>query len=262
MIPGRLAALLPEAMAIARAAGQAILEHAPSAATARKKADASPVTDADEAAEAVILAGLARLSPGIKVVSEERVSAQGSPFAGPATPRFYWLVDPLDGTREFVARRADYSVNLALVADGFPVLGALHSPVRDVGWGGCGPGTAVRVDAAAAPRSIRARVAPTDGVVVVSSRSHGDDAAVAAFLDDRHVAQHRRLGSALKFALLAEGEADLYPRFGPTMEWDTAAGQAILEAAGGRVETLAGARLACGRPGFRNPDFFARGATS
>jgi 3'(2'), 5'-bisphosphate nucleotidase len=256
--PAARAALVPAIVALVREAGRAIV--ARRGAAARLKRDESPVTDADEACERAVVAGLRRLTPGIPIVSEEQIAAGEAPFAAGGAPAEFWLVDPLDGTREFVAGRDEYSVNIALVEAGFPALGVVHGPADDVTWAASGPGTATRADRGGAPRPIRARPAPADGVVVVSSRSHGDAAALAAYLEDHRVAAHRRLGSALKFGLLAEGAADLYPRFGPTMEWDTAAGQAVLEAAGGRVETVAGRRLGCGRPDFRNPDFVARGA--
>ena len=255
MSPAAVAARLPEFVALARAAGREILAHR--GAGARRKADSSPVTDADEAAEAVLLAGLGGLTPDLPIVSEEQVSAGTGGFVG-ETPPSFWLVDPLDGTREFVAGRDTFSVNLALIVGRFPALGVVHDPVGDVTWTGTATG-ATRIESGAA-RPIRTRPPPSAGLDVVSSFSHGDEAALAGFLDEESVASHRRLGSAIKFGLLAEGKADLYPRFGATMEWDTAAGQAVLEAAGGRVETLAGARLAYGKPGFRNPDFIARGA--
>jgi 3'(2'), 5'-bisphosphate nucleotidase len=251
--------LIPALVELARAAGRAALAHYRPSLIAREKRDGTPVTDADEAAEAIIIAGLSRLAPEIPVISEEEVAKGRAPFdAGSAPPRF-WLVDPLDGTREFVAGNGEFCINIGLAEDRRALLGVLHAPVDDLCWTACGAGTAARRERNDPPRPIRARPVPPTGNVVLSSRSHGDGTAFHAFLEGEHVAEQRRLGSARKLALIAEGSADLYPRFGPTSEWDTCAGQAILEAAGGRVETLAGAPLAYGKPGFRNPDFIARG---
>jgi 3'(2'), 5'-bisphosphate nucleotidase len=141
-----------------------------------------------------------------------------------------------------------------------PVLGVVHAPAAGLTWWGCGPGTAMMQRAGAAPVSIHARRPPPEGLVVAESRSHGDRAAVDAFLSDYKVAGRKACGSALKLGLVAQGEADVYPRFGPTMEWDTAAGHAVVESAGGRIETLSGGPLVYGKPGLRNPDFIAWGA--
>ena len=277
------------------------------------KSDASPVTQADERAEACILAGLAALTPGLPVVAEEAMSRAG--MAGilggaasdtavntaPGSPSFnrhgdvFWLVDPLDGTREFIARNGEFTVNIALVENGEPVLGVVLAPALPQGpvlylgvagqgawravWtpglregrGEQGAAADVLVDASVpapgqgAPwQPIAARSAPRHGITVVGSRSHGDDLAMQAFIASRAgsppVVDHRGIGSSLKFCLLAEGQADLYPRLGRTMEWDTAAGQAVLQAAGGQVLTLEGQPLRYGKPGFENPHFVAQGA--
>lgn len=209
----------------------------------------------------MILAGLRRLTPAIPIVSEEEVASGRAPFAGGGSvPPAFWLVDPLDGTREFVARNGEFSINLGLVRDRAAIFGVVLAPVGGHGWATTGAGTTIAFAADGTRRTIRCRRPPVEGAVVVSSRSHGDDAALDAFLDGRRIAARRRLGSALKFGALASGEADLYPRFGPTGEWDSCAGQAILEAAGGHVETARGGTLLYGKPGFRNPDFIARGA--
>lgn len=170
-----------------------------------------------------------------------------------------WIVDPLDGTREFVERNGQFAVNIGLVLDGRPALGVVLQPTTGVAWsGGHGLG-AFRAEVDGPERAIRARAKPADGIVVLSSKSHGSSAE-AAYCDGEHVREHRRIGSAAKFGLLAEGAGDLYPRFGPTSEWDTAAGEALLVAAGGHVERTDGTLLAYGKRGFRNPDFVARGA--
>lgn len=258
MTSAELAALLPEVEAVARAASARILQIYNTGFAVRDKADATPVTEADETSEALIVEGLRRLSPDIPVVAEEAVS-RGEFAAGPPPARF-WLVDPLDGTREFVARNGEFSINIGLVIDRRPVLGVLHAPVLDTTWTSAGPATA-RVRRGSAPAvPVRARRKPATGGLAVQSRSHGDRAAVEAYAAERGITDFRIHGSAIKFGMLAEGSADLYPRFGKTMEWDTCAGHAILEAAGGHVETLTGTPLLYGKPGFRNPDFVACGA--
>jgi 3'(2'), 5'-bisphosphate nucleotidase len=253
------ASLVGGLLQIARAAGKAALVHYGRGAAARAKLDGSPVTDADDAAEAVILAGLARLTPDIPVVSEERIAAGDRPFRASAAPARFWLVGPLDGTKEFVAGNGEFCVNIGLVVDGYPAIGVIHAPVDDITWACDGRGAVFRTVRDGPRLPIATRVAPPGGVVVVSSRSHARGPALDAYLEDFHVAGRRILGSAIKLAIVAGGEADLYPRFGPTSEWDTCAGQAILEQAGGSVVTLSGNRLAYGKPKFANPDFIARG---
>jgi 3'(2'), 5'-bisphosphate nucleotidase len=247
--------LLPGVVALAERAGGVILEHYREGVETRAKADASPVTVADEAAEAVILAGLAELTPAIAVVAEETVAGGHVPALkdGP-----FWLVDPLDGTKEFLSRNGEFTVNIALIEGHEPVLGVVLAPARgQVWWGARGQGAMTREGGAA--RVIAVRPRPASGAVAVASRSHSD-AETEAFLDREGVAQRISAGSSLKFCLVAEGKADLYPRFGPTMEWDTAAGHAVLAAAGGRVTTRDGAPFLYRKPDFRNPGFIARGA--
>jgi 3'(2'), 5'-bisphosphate nucleotidase len=169
------------------------------------------------------------------------------------------VVDPLDGTREFVAKNDEFAVCIGLVEDGRPVLGVLHGPAVGLTYAAYGPGTATCQRRGGAIEPIRARLPSPDGLVVVHSRSHENSRRVGEFLETFRVLERRKCGSALKFGLIAAGEADLYPRFGTTMEWDTAAGQAILEAAGGRVEDLTGAPLAYGKPGLKNDGFIAWG---
>jgi len=226
----------------------------------RRKADASPVTEADHASEAIILEGLRALTPGVPVVSEEEVSHKGASFDHGKPPRRFWLVDPVDGTKEFVAKRGEFTINIGLVEDGRPILGVLHVPITGKTYTAAGTGSATLHDVAGAARRIHVRHAPVSGIVVLASRSHGDKAGVTAFLDDYKVAERRLMGSAIKFGLIAEGAGDLYPRLGPTMEWDTCAGHAILEAAGGTVLTLSGKPLRYGKRDFLNPDFIAQGA--
>ena len=193
--------------------------------------------------------------PEIPVISEETVDAEGLP----QVPARFWVVDPLDGTREFVARNDEFAVNIGLVEDGRAVLGVLHGPAVGLTYLAHGSGTARRRRGTGAFEPISAREPGPDGIVVVHSRSHDNSRRLAEYFERRRILERRRCGSALKFGVLAAGEADLYPRFGTTMEWDTAAGQAILEAAGGQVVTLAGAPLVYGKPGLKNDGFLAWG---
>ena len=248
--------LLAPVEALARQAGAVILHVYAGDFAVQHKADASPVTAADEQAEAVIVPGLRALTPGWPVVAEEAQSRGSGACGGPT----FWLVDPLDGTREFVQRNGEFTVNIALVVDGEPVLGVVYLPVPDRLYAGvCGRGAWVQDSAGR--RTIACRLPPAQGLTVASSRAHGDESALGAFLQGQPVAQRLAAGSSLKFGLLAEGRADLYPRFGRTMEWDTAAGHAVLAAAGGSVCDLQGQPLRYGKPGFENPHFVARGRT-
>jgi 3'(2'), 5'-bisphosphate nucleotidase len=247
--------LLEAARRAAREASKAILEVYATQFDVRRKEDTSPVTDADERAEHLIIAALTKAAPEIPVIAEELAAAQGLPEA----PPLFWLVDPLDGTKEFIARNGEFSINIGLIEGDRPVLGVVHVPARNVTYSGAGPGTAQRQENDAVPLPIEARRVPTTGQVVVHSRSHIDSKRLDAFLAPYPTAQRKISGSAVKFCLIAEGSADLYPRLGPTMEWDTAAGQAVLEAAGGAVTTLDGVSLRYAKPGYRNPDFIAKG---
>ncbi len=242
---------LEQVIDAARAAGDAVLDVYSLGATARTKADGSPVTEADERSQEIILARLEKIAPTVPVVAEEgdRRQVSGSSF---------WLVDPLDGTKEFLSGNGEFTVNIALVEDRVPVLGVVLAPARGRLFAAA-PSRGAEVHDAAGSQCIAARRIPSDGAIVVSSRSHGDPGALERFTAGRRVAACVSAGSSLKFCLVAAGEADLYPRFGRTMEWDTAAGDAILRAAGGRVTDLAGRPLVYGKPGFENPQFVARG---
>jgi 3'(2'), 5'-bisphosphate nucleotidase len=259
MIDERRRAAWPPALAeIARLAGRAIMQVYATPFDVRAKADRSPVTDADEAAEEIILAALAELDPAIPVIAEERVAKGLAPPLAARAEGPFWLVDPLDGTSEFVSRNGEFTVNIALVENRRPSLGVIHLPVGDITYTGAGPGRAFRAEAGGKPAPIAARRAPAEGCVALVSRSHlhpGDEAWLAKFPVRRRAVS----GSSLKFARLAEGAADIYPRFGPTMEWDTAAGQAVLVAAGGSVRAPDGSELLYAKPDFRNGGFIARG---
>ena len=246
--------LLTELTASVVRASAAILAVAASALATRHKADQSPVTAADEASEAVILRDLSRLLPGLPVVSEE---AEGD--GRPAIGRDFLLVDPLDGTREFIGGRSEYTVNLAIVRDRTPIVGVIAAPALGLVWRGVVGRGAERLrvsdGAAVEPAAIRTRPAP-DRLVATLSRSHLD-AATATLAERLPIAERMICGSALKFCRIAEGSADLYPRLSPTSEWDVAAGHAVVAAAGGSVTTQAGEPLTYGNvernlliPGF------------
>ncbi len=254
MVPDRTA-LLDPLTRLAEAAGEAILEIYAQDFEVRSKADTSPVTEADERAEAIILAGLRELTPAIPIVAEESVAAGDIPEIGDGP---FWLVDPLDGTREFVSHNGEFTVNIALIEAGVPVLGVVTAPARKLGFLGAAGLGAWRWAGDGARAEIACRRTAAEGAVVVASRSHMT-AETEAWLADMAVASLTPAGSSLKFCLVAEAAADLYPRLGRTMEWDTAAGHAVLLAAGGRVETLDGAPLGYGKAEFENPYFIARG---
>jgi len=250
-----LPTLLDSLVPLIRDAGRVIMDIYATDFDVTKKGDESPVTQADQRAEDVILAGLAQLAPGIPVVAEEAVAAGNIPDV---SDRFF-LVDPLDGTKEFISRNGEFTVNIALIEQGRPVLGLVYAPAIGRLFGGVA-GQGAWLEDAHGRRAIRCRAVPAEGLTVVASRSHGDETALDAFLNGRTVASRTNAGSSLKLCLVAAGEADLYPRLGRTMEWDIAAGDAVLRAAGGRVSVVAdGTDLRYGKPGFDNPHFAAAG---
>lgn len=247
-------ALLSLATRLALQAGATILRIRTRGFDVSQKADRSPVTEADRASEAIIVAGLRAATPDIPVIAEEEV-AEGR-ITAPAEQ--CWLVDPLDGTREFTAGHDEFAVNIGLIRDRRAVLGVVGVPAAAELFGGIvGRGAWKR--SAAGEMPISARLPPAEGLTVVASRLHGDTAQLNAFLQGRKVARTLNFGSSLKFCRLAEGVADLYPRFGRTMEWDTGAPHAVLEAAGGAVCTIDGTPLRYGKPGWENPYFICTG---
>lgn len=250
-----VAQLLPTVRTIAHEAGQVILRFYNDHMTVATKSDGSPVTQADSAAEAVILPALHHLTPDIPVVAEEEHGAGRVPDVSKGR---FWIVDPLDGTKEFISRNGEFTVNIALVEDGRPLLGVVYAPAIGDLYAACGPGTAVHWVEGRGERPIKVRPRPAEGLTVVASRSHGDPGETDRFLEQYNVKERISCGSSLKFCALAEGKADLYPRYGTTMEWDTAAGHAVLLGAGGRV-CVAGTEdpLPYGKPDFRNPFFVA-----
>ncbi len=221
------------------------------------KADGSPVSSADHGAEAIIVAALLQLTPNIPIIAEEQFSQGNVPsIAG----GIFWLVDALDGTKEYLKASPDYTVNIALVEDGIPALGVIHAPHFKVTYSGCGATSAMRIDETGARETIAAADSDMDyGLRVVSSKSFGSELHLAKYMAGRQVREHRHRGSSIKFCEVAEGRVDLFPRFGPSREWDTAAGQAIVEAAGGAVTTPTGDRLTYGKPDFMNANFIAKG---
>ena len=246
--------LLEHLLPIVRSAGQLIMAIYATDFSVRGKGDASPVTEADEKAEAWILSALESLTPDVPIVAEEAVAAGRIPTVGER----FWLVDPLDGTKEFISKNGEFTVNIALIEHGEPVLGVVYAPALDRLFAGA-VGSGAFVEEHGVRRPVVVRNAPEAGLTVVASRSHNDASALDAFLAGRKVAALRSAGSSLKLCLVAGGEADVYPRLGRTMEWDIAAGHAVLAAAGGRVTTVDAKPFMYGKPGVENPHFVAWG---
>lgn len=252
-----LGELLDAVAAIARAAGREILEvYAAKELVATSKADASPLTEADLRAHNLILERLGQLRPQLPVLSEE---AADTPYSERARWSRYWLVDPLDGTKEFLSRNGQFTVNIALIEEHRPLLGVVHVPVGDTTYGGIPGRGAWRQEAAGPQQAIRVAAHSATPLRVVGSRSHRGDS-LDAFLERVEPYELHAIGSSLKFCLLAEGAADVYPRLGPTSEWDTAAAHGVLLAAGGSVVRLDGVALQYNsREALLNPYFVASG---
>lgn len=219
------------------------------------KADDSPLTEADRAAHELIVARLAALTPDVPILSEESAPAD---YAARLAWQRFWLVDPLDGTKEFVSRNGEFTVNIALIEHGQPVLGVVHVPVRAETYSACRDAGAF-LDRAGTIEPIRARRFSGTHATVVASRSHAGKE-TTAFLDSLGGHDVVSMGSSLKFCLVAAGAADVYPRLGPTMEWDTAAAQCVVEQAGGRVTDTQGRALVYNKPDLHNPWFIVSGA--
>ena len=263
IIDGEAASRLMEPLtALVIQAGEAILAVNRAAMRVEGKQDGSPVTEADLAADRIIADGLAQLAGDVPTLSEERTEAASPPFRGS-----FFLIDPLDGTKEFVAGRDEFTVNLAIVTEGRALLGIVGAPALGLLWRGIVGHGAERVSVAgtringAEPIHTRKLPAPGEPWIAAVSRSHGD-ARSEAFIDRRPGAVRRTVGSAVKFGRIAEGSADIYPRFGPTSEWDVGAGCAVVTAAGGRVTDGGGGELRFGEgrtSGFIIPEFIAWG---
>ena len=243
---------------LALAAGKEILDVYNAGPNVTFKNDASPVTEADERAEAIILKGLGEAFPEIPVVAEESVAAGRVPDV---EGKSFFLVDPLDGTKEFINKRDDFTVNIALIREGTPVAGIVYAPAKGVAWtGGDGRIEKFLVDGAfnvTSRKEIGCRT-PTGDLTAVASRSHNSPE-TEAFLTEKGITSIKSVGSSLKFCLVAEGEADVYPRFGRTMEWDTAAGDAVLRAAGGMTVDLDGNPFLYGKTKQAHDADFANG---
>jgi 3'(2'), 5'-bisphosphate nucleotidase len=258
--------LAEELLPAVLAAGRVQMAHFAAGVAVERKADRSPVTIADRQSEEIILESLARAAPGVPTIAEEAVTAGHVPPVGD----LFFLVDPLDGTNGFIKGRPDFTVNIGLIERGRPVFGIVYAPAHADCYLALGPAEAanaqVRPDAQVRTLAdcgfapIRTRVPDPHALAALISHSH-INADTTRFLDCYGVVERRPLGSSLKFALLAKGEADLYPRIAPTSEWDTAAGHAVLAAAGGAVTTPAGAALTYGHSerGFETPEFVAWG---
>jgi 3'(2'), 5'-bisphosphate nucleotidase len=248
---------------IALEAGRAIMGLYGERVTATVKADHTPVTEADRQAETIILARLAHLLPGVPVLSEESASRGEYPHLSRAT---FLAVDPLDGTKEFISRNGEFTINIALIESAVPIAGVVYAPALGLLFGAgrhawrCVLATSAKKLDDAALETISTRPYPSHGLTAMVSRSHLD-AETGAFLAELPIAERRNMGSSRKFCRIAAGEADVYPRFNPTMEWDTAAAHSILLAAGGSILTLDGLPLRYGKKqtGFKNPGFIAWG---
>ena len=245
--------LLDQIAETAREAGEAILEVVRRGFDVEHKLDSSPVTEADRAAELIILAALARHAPDVPVIAEEEVAAGRIPAHGDT----YFLVDPLDGTKEFVRGGDDYTVNIGLIVGGMPLLGAVYAPATGRLHGGV-VGEGAWLDEGNGRREIRARE-PGEQLVAVASKSHFNQPTADYLAEAAGECGYLAIGSSLKFCVVAEGEADIYPRLSPTSEWDTAAGHAVLLAAGGRVDGPDGNPLQYGKRAFLNRGFVATG---
>lgn len=253
-----MTSLLSQARAlvpVVQAAGEIELAYFRQGAEVMDKQDGSPVTLADQEAEKLIAERLHTLFPGIPMVGEESVASGAIPdISGGA----FWLVDPLDGTKEFITGSGDFTVNIALLENFIPVMGIIYAPVANELYYGAAGEAFMRLQDKP-EQKISVRSAPADGLTVVASKRHGDPERLEDFLRNKKVAQVVNRSSSLKFCTIAAGQADFYPRLGPTCEWDTAAGDAILRAAGGRVTTLDGQDLSYGKTNrkFLNPEFLA-----
>ncbi len=243
----------------AERAGKSILARyvdASSVLEMQEKPDGSPITSADLASEEILLEALTTLTPGVPVISEDQVAMEGPPSKLPSR---YWLVDPLDGTDQFLVQNAEFTVNLALIQDGVPIAGVVHAPALAMTWSGAGPGSAAFSQTDQPAMALNARPCPEAGGILFTHRYLGTERSKTAAESRYPIAKHHRAGSGIVFGFLASGQADIYARLEPSGEYTTAAGHAVLKAAGGSVEDEEGEALTYGKPGFRNPGFFGFG---
>lgn len=247
--------LLSAVEALARQAGAAILKLYQTGTPTIVKSDGSPVTAADHASDAILSPGLAALTPDIPVVSEEGVEAGHVPDISGGS---FWLVDPLDGTKEFIGQTGAFTVLIGLIEDGKPTLGVMYAPVADELYAAAGPGHAWSVTRAGR-EAVHVRQLPTNGLLTVTSSYRRTNEQLERYLATLPVGERIRRRSAFKFGDVARGAADLYPGFGTSYEWDTAAGHALVLAAGGTVTQVDGSPLGYGKPGFKNPDILVIG---
>jgi len=250
--------LLPIIAELSIIAGEKTLEVYHSDFAIETKDDKSPVTMADKESEKIITEKLRQIAPHIPIIAEE-ASAAGKSDDITGRDEF-WLIDPLDGTKEFVRRNGEFTVNIGLIQKGKPVMGVIYIPVQEKLYMGIVGLGAWKKDKYAEIEPIHAsNVDKSNGMRMISSRSHSDLEGIAQFTADKNIISKDFYGSSIKFGIIAEGKADIYPRLKPTMEWDTAAGHAILKAAGGMVEKLSGEELTYGNKPFLNPFFVAYG---
>eukprot|EP01099_Mayorella_cantabrigiensis_P004438 TRINITY_DN3343_c0_g1_i1.p1 TRINITY_DN3343_c0_g1~~TRINITY_DN3343_c0_g1_i1.p1 ORF type:complete len:264 (+),score=23.19 TRINITY_DN3343_c0_g1_i1:55-846(+) len=242
--------LMTGIMHIAHEAGQAILEIYRTSFTVSFKEDASPLTKADTTAQYLIFLALKELTSHIPIVCEEIENPK-------VNADMFWLVDPLDGTKEFINRNDEFTVNIALIKNNLPLLGVIYAPALNLFYGGIVGDEAFKITSKGQRVSLHTQSNISSKTIVVCSRSHGDRKQITEFLTRYPKSSICAVGSSLKFCKIAEGSAHLYPRFGRTMEWDTAAGQAILMAAGGSIVSLDGGILTYGKKDFENPHFIA-----
>ncbi len=248
---------LPKLCDAARDAGALEMKYYREGFETIEKNDGSPVTIADQEAEKIIIAALLEVAPDIPIVAEEEVAAGNIPDISGG---IYWLVDPLDGTKQFVQRSGEFTVNIALMVNDEPVMGIVYAPAIDELFYGCGDKAYCEIKGNA-PVEICTRAVPDEGLTVVASRSHSKNEKMQEFLKGKNVASTAFRGSSLKIVEIAAGRADLYPRFAPTSEWDIAAGHAVLNAAGGKITQLDGSKFGYGKAAnkFLNPHFIVSG---
>ena len=241
---------------IAKKAGEAIMEYYEKDTTVNIKDDNSPITAADRAAHNIIMQGLKDKYGDIPCISEE---GSMTPYNDRKDWNYFWLVDPLDGTKEFIDRRGDFTVNIALINGDRPVIGVIYVPAKGLLYYASKDGGAWKAEGNGEASRISVRASSSDGLIVVGSRLHSSKDE-EEYVSKLKVKEKKSYGSSLKFCAVAEGTADIYPRFNPTMEWDTAAGQCIVETAGGTVVDTSGRRLTYNKPSLKNENFIVRGS--